>query len=302
LPVLTGRIWKCLTKFLENDFYHISDFFYGVNLPHIYNKLFLKNTYFMFKCKFLILIAFFPLVILGQVKAEKVINHQTQTWVSINTVTKFNEHWGIIADAHIRSNDLFKSNSFYLLRGGISYIPNTTISITGGYAHLWLAPTRESWTTYSDENRIYQQAQLYTKAGKVSIVQRIRNEQRWQEKIVNDEPTGENRFTNRVRYLISFNIPVFKKKTAPTLVVSDEILIQFGKEIVYNTFDQNRLFLGIKQSINPKWSYDFGYMNVYQQKISGNQYDLNHTIRLFFYLNTSVKSNKPAAHHTSGDE
>jgi hypothetical protein len=163
------------------------------------------------------------------------------------------------------------------------------ISFTAGYAHVWLAPTKEGWTTYSDENRIYQQVQLNTKAGKVSIVQRIRNEQRWQEKIVNDEPTGENRFTDRVRYLVGFNVPIFKKKTAPTLVVSDEILIQFGKEVVLNTFDQNRLFVGIKQSINPKWSYDFGYMNVYQQKSSGFQYDMNHTLRLFFYLNTSIK-------------
>lgn len=256
----------------------------------------------MFKYKYLIWIALLPILTFGQVQTEKVVNQQTQTWVSINTVTKFRDHWGVVADAHIRSNELFKDNSFYFLRGGVSYIPTPVISITGGYAHMWLAPTKEGWTTYSDENRIYQQAQLNTKYGKVSIVQRIRNEQRWQEKIVNDEVTGETRFTDRVRYLISFNIPVFKKKTAPSLVVADEILIQFGKEVVLNTFDQNRLFMGIKQSINPKWSYDFGYMNVYQQKISGYQYDMNHTLRLFFYLNTSVKPHKPAVHHSPGDE
>jgi hypothetical protein len=101
--------------------------------------------------------------------------------------------------------------------------------------------------------------------------------------------------------LISFNIPVFNKKTAPQLVLSDELLIHFGKEVVYNTFDQNRLFIGIRQSINPKLSYDFGYMNVYQEKYSGYQYDMNHTLRLFFYLNTNVKSNKPAAHLSSVD-
>jgi len=87
------------------------------------------------------------------------------------------------------------------------------------------------------------------------------------------------------------------------LVVSDEILIQFGKEVVYNTFDQNRLFVGIRQNINPKLSYDFGYMNVYQQKSNGYQYDMNHTLRLFFYLNTVVKHSTPkAAEHHSGDE
>jgi hypothetical protein len=241
---------------------------------------------------FKIIVVLFPLVVLAQTPQQKEVTHQTQSWVSINTITKFSDHWGIVADAHIRSNEFFKDNNFYFLRGGIDYIPNATFSFIGGYGRMWLAPRNHDWSTYSDENRIYQQFQMNTKFGNVSILQRLRNEQRWQEKIVNDQETGENRFTDRVRYLISVTIPVFKKKTAPSLVLSDELLIQFGKEIVYNTFDQNRFFIGIKQSINPKLSYDFGYMNVYQQRITGYQYDMNHTLRLFFYLNSSLQSKK----------
>jgi len=74
-----------------------------------------------------------------------------------------------------------------------------------------------------------------------------------------------------------------KDPKAPVLVLSDELLIQFGKELVYNTFDQNRFFIGIRQNLSKQFSYDFGYMNVYQQRITGYQYDMNHTIRLFFY-------------------
>ncbi|WP_189337161.1 DUF2490 domain-containing protein [Flavobacterium laiguense] len=250
-----------------------------------------------------ILVLVFPFLVLGQTAQTKEVNQQVQTWVSLNTVTKFSDHWGIVADVHVRENGFFESNNFYFLRGGVTYIPNSSVSLTGGYAHMWLAPTKEGWSTYADENRIYQQAQLNTKVGKVSVLQRIRNEQRWQEKMANDEPTGELRFTDRVRYLASFNIPIFNKKNWPLLVVSDEILIHFGKEVVYNTFDQNRLFVGIRQNINPKLSFDLGYMNVYQQKYSGYQYDMNHTIRLFFYLNSVMKHNAPKVpDHHSGDE
>ena len=70
-------------------------------------------------------------------------------------------------------------------------------------------------------------------------------------------------------------------------------MFNFGEKIIKNTFDQNRLFVGIRQTITPKLSYDFGYLNVYQQKYSGYQYDMNHTIRLFFYLNTNIKHNTP---------
>jgi hypothetical protein len=234
------------------------------------------------------LFVLFPVVLLAQTVKEKEVNQQFQTWVSLNTVTKFSQHWGVVADVHLRTNDFFQDNNFFFLRGGISYIPNSKFSFTGGYAHMWLAPKNPTWSTFSDENRIYQQAQMNTKSGNVSIVHRLRNEQRWQEIIINDVETGENKFSNRVRYLLSTTIPIFKKKSAPSLVISDELLIQFGQDIVLNTFDQNRFFVGIKQSINPKLSFDFGYMNVYQQKATGYQYDMNHTLRLFFYLNSSL--------------
>lgn len=258
----------------------------------------------MLRCKLIILIFLFPIITFGQAAAPpvKVINQQMQTWVSINTLTKFSNHWGIVADAHVRSNDIFKDNNFYFLRGGVSYIPNAVLSVVGGYAHMWLAPTNPDWDTYSNENRIYQQMQFNSKLGNVSVLQRIRNEQRWQEKIADDMPTGEIRFTNRVRYLLSFNIPVFTSKKAPSLVLSDEVLVQFGQEVVYNTFDQNRLFIGIKQTINPKLSFDFGYMNVYQQKYSGYEYDMNHTLRLFFYLNSTIKKATATDNFNSGDE
>jgi hypothetical protein len=91
-----------------------------------------------------------------------------------------------------------------------------------------------------------------------------------------------------MRYLVSANFPLSKKKTSPSLVLANEILVHFGKEIRYNTFDQNRFFIGIKQAINYHLSYDFGYMNVYQQKYTGYQYDTNHTVRLFFYYNDNL--------------
>ncbi|PWA05332.1 DUF2490 domain-containing protein [Flavobacterium psychrotolerans] len=255
----------------------------------------------MFRNALKIFVILFPLLVLGQVHSEKEIKNQTQSWFSLNNNLKFNDHWSLLADFHIRRNNFVSDDSFYFVRGGLSYMPNSKVSFALGYGHMWVAPSKPEWNTFSDENRIYQQTQLSTKIGEVGILQRIRNEQRWQEKIVNDEPTGINRFTDRVRYLLSVNIPVFKKKNMPSLVIADEILIHFGKEVVFNTLDQNRIFIGIKQAINPKLSFDFGYMNVYQQKYSGYQYDSNHTLRLFFYYNNSIKSLTHFGNHESGD-
>jgi Protein of unknown function (DUF2490) len=176
------------------------------------------------------------------------------------------------------------------------------LSTALGYAHLWIAPSNSAWSTIANENRIYQQALYSTKLGNVTLVHRLRNEQRWQDIILDDQKTGDLRFTNRVRYQLGCMIPISKNKWVPSIVVSDEILFQFGKDVVYNTFDQNRIFIGIRQALSPTWSYDLGYMQVYQQKSSGFQYDQNHTLRLFFYYNKGLRKKEMPQNHSSGDE
>lgn len=234
------------------------------------------------------IILFFLLSTLGaesQSIKEKQINSQTQTWISINSNIPIAKKISILADVHIRRNNFLDDDSFYLVRAGFGYSQNPKSLIAISYAHGWFAPTVDNWHTFSNENRITQQFQYTNKIGNTTFFQRLRNEQRWQQKIVNDQFSGDLKFTNRVRYLVSLTIPVFNKKNAPSLVISDEILVQFGKEIVFNTFDQNRFFIGIKKTVNTNLSFDFGYMNVFQQKSSGYQYDENHTLRLFFYYN-----------------
>jgi hypothetical protein len=214
---------------------------------------------------------------------SKQVNTQSQAWFSINSTMRLYKKWGMVADAHIKSNNFMADASFYFLRMGVNYWLKDNISFTLGYAKLWSAPTTPGWQHFAEENRIYQQALVVTKFGEINIVNRIRNEQRWQEKIVNDHFTGEYKFTDRIRYLFSTTTPFFKNPQYPSLVISDEILIQIGNEVVYNTFDQNRFFIGLKQPINQQLSFDIGYMQVFQQKASGYQYDKNQTFRLFFY-------------------
>jgi Protein of unknown function (DUF2490) len=227
--------------------------------------------------------------------SQKEINKQDQSWVSINTTARLSDKWGFIADIHERRNNFFKDPGFHFIRAGVDYWLKDNITIAAGYAHLWSAPTKPGWKTFTNENRIYQQVQMISKIGNVTLLQRLRNEQRWQQKISNDKPTGEHKFTNRVRYLLSFTIPVFKNDKYPSLVLSDELCVQFGKEIVYNTFDQNRLFIGVRQKVTKELNFDLGYMLLKQQKASGYQYDVNNTFRWFFYYTPDFRKKKIAA-------
>lgn len=217
--------------------------------------------------------------------AQKDITHNTHTWVSINSNLFISKQWFVMADIHLRENNFFATNSFLFGRIGLGYQLNADLSVAAGYGNLLAAPALAGGHTRTDEHRVFQQIQLSASYKKVKILQRLRNEQRWQTIVINDENTGKIKFSNRVRYLLNLSIPVFKNPGLPQLVIADEILLQFGKEIVYNSFDQNRLFIGIKQKISNSLSFDAGYMHVFQQKSNGNSYNQNDTYRLFFYYN-----------------
>ncbi|MBL0335857.1 MAG: DUF2490 domain-containing protein [Chitinophagaceae bacterium] len=220
----------------------------------------------------------------------KEVNRQTQTWLGIISQVKLNPHWSILADLHIRRNHFVQDPNFVFMRLALARQITKQFQVAAGYGHMWLSPTREGWKTISNEHRFYQQLLFSGKFHRLSIQHRLRNEQRWQQKTANDVRTGDYRFTNRIRYQLALSIPVSSKNDWPQFVLSDELAVHFGKEVIYNHFDQNRVFIGLKQKLSNHLSADFGYMRVYQKKYSGYQYDLNDTFRCFIYVTGGPKA------------
>jgi hypothetical protein len=235
-------------------------------------------------------------------QSAKEIRAQTRVWGSLNSTTRLTDRLGVIGDFHVRRNDFLGAPSFYFVRFGGHVWVSERLTLSLGYAHMWKGPGCDACETWAGENRVYQQLQYATTIGRTSVVQRLRNEQRWQQTVRDDVPTGERSFSNRVRYLVSFTIPVSTRPEIPSLVLSDEVAFQFGRDIIANTFDQNRLFTGIKQRLGREWSFDLGYMLVYQQKANGYQYDLDHTLRWFFYFTPDLRRVKGAHHPATSEE
>jgi hypothetical protein len=110
-------------------------------------------------------------------------------------------------------------------------------------------------------------------------------------------------FSHRFRFLLSASFPIFKVPELPRLVVADEVHFPVGQEIVFNTFDQNRSFVEISQPLGKKLRFDQGYMMVYQQAYKGFDYDLNHTLRFFFYYCPDLRKGGSLPHYpVPGDE
>ena len=215
----------------------------------------------------------------SQTKPKQVVNIP-QTWVGINSTFVINKKWDVNAEINTRENHFFQSNYSSSVRVSANYKVNENVIFTLGYVNSWTAPTTPGWHTYQGEQRPFQQISYTTKMGKISIVNRLRNEERWQQKIVGDKNTNTYIFTNRIRYLLGMTIPFSQKKYFPSLVLSDEIFMQTGQTIVYNPFDQNRAYIGLKQSFSKNLSVDLGYMLADQQKSSGYLFNRYHILKV----------------------
>jgi hypothetical protein len=223
----------------------------------------------------------------------KEVRDQTQVWLSLNSTTRVTNAWGVIADVHARRTAGLSLPSFYLLRVGGQYWLSEKLTVVFGYAHMWNAPSCNGCDTWAGENRLYQQVQYGARVGRIGIVHRLRNEQRWKDVVAHDALTGATSFSTRVRYLASLTVPISARRSVPSFVLADEVLLQFGRSVVLNTFDQNRLFAGVRERLSRTLSVDAGYMLVYQQKATGYQYDRNHTLRCFFYFTPDLRRAKP---------
>jgi hypothetical protein len=200
----------------------------------------------------------------------------------------------MMLDLHHRRRDGMRSASFNFVRAGATYWFNDKLRMTAGGALLRLAPPFTA-VSATDEWRIHHELTYAHKIGKVGAFERLRFDHRWREQF---DETGNKtgyQFSTRIRFLYSINIPIFSGPNAykkPSLSISDELLVQFGPGVVYNFFEQNRFFFGIRQRLHKDLSFDTGYMYVFQQTAFGNQLNAFHTFRLFFYYTPDLRKDK----------
>ena len=79
----------------------------------------------------------------------------------------------------------------------------------------------------------------------------------------------------RFRYKLQATVPIWKygKNQSLKLKLGDEIMLNAGSNIVTNFADQNRIFASANLDLAYNMSFEFGYMNSFQQRPNGSFYD-----------------------------
>lgn len=222
----------------------------------------------------------------------KHIETREQLWLAVFNQSRFHKHWGTWLDVHYRITGNFVNRRMqFIFRPALTYFVTDDFRASLGYALVSHYPA-EGFETVRTEHRPWQQVWWNQKYSGFSTVQWIRLEQRFNERVVADVKEDGYNYNFRVRYNLGFTIPmkgvVVSGKT-PFVAISNEFFVNFGDRVVYNTFDQNRFFAGFGYAFTPHLNAQLGYMNVYQQEASGNNYVSSHTLRLFIYHSLDLR-------------
>lgn len=209
-------------------------------------------------------------------KAQQKTVQNNQIWIGYMTSTKISEHYSLWNDAH------YVPESFAIIRTGVTRSIFNNGGITAGYAFLKL-PVSPHTRLVRTEHRPWAQIQLTTPlASGWSASQRIRYDARFRQHIEDGELSDGYNFNHRIRFLFSIRKNIGKSTSSgvqPYIAFSNETLLNFGKEITYNTFDQNRasLSFGIQKN---QVQYQVGFMNRFVQT-GPTRYTSNQTIVLW---------------------
>lgn len=217
-----------------------------------------------------------------------------QVWTGYFNQARFSDRWGMWTDVHFRTKDNWVEDAGqFIFRTGLTYYLNDRTKLTAGYAFINHFPADNHKNISQPEQRPWQQVQWHSNSSRFKLMQWVRLEERFRRKIASDDALAEGyNFNWRARYNIMMQFPLGKeafKRNTLALAINNETMVNFGREITYNYFDQNRLFAGFHWYFSAHSWLQFGYMNLFQQQSAGNQYRVVHSARLFYFQNLDFR-------------
>jgi hypothetical protein len=228
-------------------------------------------------------------------QTEKNVDHQSLVWTRYYNQLTLNQKWSIHSefDNRIFINPI--KENLYAMRIQGRFKINKEIEIGAGYAYFSVATQVQATTNdfRTPENRGQQDITWKQEHGKIIVNQRFQVEERF---FRNSDKMGllsGSTFNWRFRYRIQGEYSFWKKENQYLkAIVNDELMINGGRTIVKNTFDQNRIYAALQYGVNKNIGLELGYLNSFQQRANGVDYFDRDIIRFTFYHKINLHKKK----------
>jgi len=226
-------------------------------------------------------------------------------WFNTFGTVNINKKTGLHVEYQWRRSNYIKDWQQSLLRVGYNYQMHPSILLRAGYA--WIEtfaygtiPINVFGKDFT-EHRLFEMAQFSHQAGHLAFTHRLMLEQRFVGRYSQSNLIKEDQFPllHRARYMMRLQVPLGTDKTknkTPYVALFDEVFIGFGKHVIYNVFDQNRIGVMIGYKYNQALRFEAGYLNQTIQfgrqinKQSILQFNSGFIINIYIWMDFSKKS------------
>lgn len=228
-------------------------------------------------------------------QTEKNIDHQSLLWTRYYNLLTINEKWSLHSEF---DNRIFLNpvkENLYEFRVQGRYKIDDNFEVGTGLAYFSVATQVPEITTDFNVPEYRGQQDIIWKQdiGKITLLQRFQIEERFFHNISNEGLLPGTTFYWRFRYRLQGEYSFWKKENQfLKAILSDELMINRGKNVVKNTFDQNRIYAALQYGINKNLTLELGYLNSFQQRASGVDYFNRDIIRFTFFHKINLQKKK----------
>ncbi|HSN49258.1 MAG TPA: DUF2490 domain-containing protein [Flavobacterium sp.] len=225
-------------------------------------------------------------------QTEKNVDPQSLLWTRYYNLLTISDKWLIQSefDNRIFINPVKQNLYEFRIQG--RYKINENLDVGAGFAHFSVA-TQDPEINFEfivPENRGQQDIIWKQDIGKITLVQRFQVEERFFHNANKDGLLPGTTFFWRFRYRIQGEHTFWKKENQfLKAILSEEIMINAGENIIENTFDQNRIYAALHYGINKNFAVELGYLSSFQQRASGVDYFDRDIIRFTFFHKIKIK-------------
>lgn len=240
----------------------------------------------------LFFILLIPITSLAQ--SAKNVTYQSLQWVRYVNQLTINSRWGIQTEIDNRVFIPSIKEHHLVMRSQVRYAIYPQVEAAAGITYALQFPqdpTSESELVVP-EIRVQHGITLKQELGRLKLSHRYLMEERFVKKSLEEELIKGYNLIFRFRYRLQAEVPLLKReRNELSLVLHDEAMLNFDKNIKRNVFDQNRVYGGLLYNVSPQFSFELGYMKWYQQRSSGIDYYNRNIIRLSIYHKIKLRNN-----------
>lgn len=225
----------------------------------------------------------------ARAQQTRISDRNNNAWLMYFSDARLTKRWGLHTEFQYRRTNGLRDPQQYFYRIGANYHATDKLMLTAGYAYLLSLP----YGDYPDagrshERRLYQQVQLDEEYGRLAVMHRIRQDQRWQLA----PGTSTYKISNRSRYRLQLTLPIRGRHDEPgTLYATayNEIFISYGPNVGQDIFNQNRTYGALGYQFSKTMGLELGYLLQILQHEDGQVIEYNSTFQAGLTFNPDFR-------------